>query len=97
MESYRHRGLVDLPSTYDRQLARARKSTKTAVGYANYLNVQTEYDLPDSGDETDPDNGNDADHTVQSVEQEYNAWVLGDKFSADVDLFKFWEVRFNPE
>lgn len=92
MESYRRRGLVDLPSTSQQE---SSKSKKAVAGYTNYLRVRTEYDDPDSAeDEVDTDAEGDTDHTVKTVEEEYNAWILDKKANADVDLLKFWEVSF---
>lgn len=96
MESYRQRGLVDLPTTSTQTPFQANTTGKSGLGFVNYLSIRTEYDDEPEEIEYIDAGTSQKDANLSSlgptVEQEYSTWAAGLLSEPDIDLLKFWEV-----
>lgn len=102
MQSYRNKGVVDLPP----DTAVGVSSGSKGAGPVRYATRQP-FPLSDSEDELDDDSDSDSESEPemnyakrrdratgpQNVEQEYQKWVTGDLTDIDINLLAYWEVK----
>lgn len=87
MQTYRDKGIVDLrPATNVAAPTVPTATRRKGVGYINYGMLNS-----DSDDE-DMNYAQRAGPRVQTVQEEFNKWVLGTLATLDTNLLLFWEV-----
>lgn len=104
MQSYRDRGLVDLPAS---TAVPSGSKVPAPIRYSKKRRTWSSSDeTNNSGSEDTQDEDSsmdDMDFTTRrhgqrpmgpnNVEQEYQKWVTGDLTDADINLLAYWEVR----